>query len=561
MTNTTIIERPTDVFAPVLKPLSSPPIVGCFALLVLLAIVSAITRRKPVLSDGRFASGSEVRKGRMLGLEQIARQVPEEAALNFGSLVLPNLQPAVAVAGRSRAGKTYSFISPGIDSAIEQGWTLMVLDVKGSLMKKHAAYAHKKGYEVYVFAPGFAYSDGLNFLDFLRDETDANGALEIATAFKSNFEKRGAQDDGFFGEQGDSLLKTAFMLAKESVHRDLLSAWKILSLTDLARRLDAAKKYDMFGTELGRWAGEAAVALRTVQHAEETATGIVSSAVVHFQRLFDPSLIPCLLKSTIPLDLSGKQIVFFQIDEQNEAATSPLVATAIHMLVKRNLNASVKRKNTLGLFLDEFPRTRFPDIEAWISLKAEYGMVCVLGYQSNAQLAMRYSQEEAISILSSCGTTVVFNTGHAETSEKVSTSLGKKDVWYTTTSMSYGKGNRQSTRTEHVQQVPLISGAEIDRMGTGECLIITPGFNFRPYKLRVPRNRRKEKMWRSCTKAWERNVCPFLIKETKQRMDGISIEVELSNREAFAEWMLPTAIELEALKKLYELRARSGTAA
>jgi len=560
MTNT-IINRPTDVFAPVLKPLSSPPIVGCLTLLVVLAIVSAITRRKPVLSDGRFATASELRKGRKLGLEQIARQVPEEAALDFGSLVLPNLQPAVAVAGRSRAGKTYSFISPGIDSAIEQGWTLLVLDVKGSLMKKHAAYAHKKGYEVYVYAPGFSYSDGLNFLDFMRDESDANGALEMATAFKSNFEKRGVQDDGFFSPQGDRLLKTAFMLAKESVYPDMLSAWKILSLPDLASRLAAAKKYDMFGTELSLWAGEAAVALRTVQHAEETATGIVSSAVVHFQNLFDPSLIPCLLKSTLPLDLAGKQIVFFQIDEQNEAATSPLVATAIHMLVKRNLNASVRRKNTLGLFLDEFPRTRFPDIEAWISLKAEYGMVCVLGYQSNAQLAMRYSKEEAVSILSSCGTTVVFNTGHAETSEKVSTSLGKKDVWYTTTSMSYGKGNRQRTRTEHVQQVPLISGPQIDQMRTGECLIITPGFDFRPCRRRMPRNRRKEKLWKSCTKSWERDLCPAFTEDTEQRMNGIAIEVELSDREAIAEWMLPTANELEALKKLYELRARSGTAA
>ena len=346
------------------------------------------------------------------------------------------------------------------------------------------------------------------------------------------------------------------MLARQAPYADLLSAWKILSLDNLAARLAAANKYNLFGTELDSWVGEAAVGLRSVAHAEETSVGIVGSAVTHFQSLVDCSILPCMLKSTIPIDLPGKSIVFFQIDEQNEAATSPMVATAIHMLVKRNLNATVKRDRTLGLFLDEFSSIRLPDIEAWISRFAEYGMVCMLGYQSDAQIRLRYSRDYAESILSSCGTKIVFNTGHPETAEKFSSALGTKDLWYQSQSQSYGKNSSRSS-TDHVQKVPLISGSAINRMKQGECIIQTPGFDYRPYKLRVPIKRRDNKLWRRCSLLWDSDICPTLIEQTSQRLEGVSMDVELGDRSVIASSMLPTAEELEALNNVRELRERS----
>jgi type IV secretion system protein VirD4 len=488
----------------------------------------------------------------------MARRIPNEAGLTFHNLVLSDLQPAISVVGKSRAGKTASFFDSGIKSALDQEGTVFVLDVKGSLMKKHAAYAHAKGYDVYAFAPGIeltdefgekvTYSDGLNFTDFMKSPSDAKGALEIARALHLNFEDAGAKKDGFFGPQGLSLLKTDFMLAKESPFPDLLSAWKILSLENLAGRLAAAKKYEQFGSELNTWAGEAALGLRSVHHAEETSVGIVGSAVTHFQTLVDPSILRCLLKSTIPLDLQGKQIVFFQIDEQNEAATSPLVATAIHLLVKRNLNGMVKRDRPLWLFLDEvFNSIRLPDLEPWTGRFAEYGMVVMLGYQSEAQARIRYSRDWIESILSNCGTKITFNTGHPETAEKFSRSLGDKDVWYETESRSYGK-NQSNNRSQQVKQVRLITGEEIDRMEQGECIIKSPGFRDRPYKTRVRLDANNVKLWKQSSEIWDKEICPILIEEAKRRLEGVDLELELADREVIAEAMLPTQEELEALR-------------
>ena len=532
---------------PLLAPLLTPAGIGFTALFVFLLIARSFqSRQKNILADGRFASGGEIRKGEKLGRRQIKQQIPHKAALKLDRLVLPDLQPAIAVVGRSRGGKTRSFIDPGIKNAIEQGWTNLVLDVKGNLMKKHAPYALSLGYEVYTYAPSFAYSDGLNFLEFMKDADDAKAAEEIATVLEANFGEPGAKKDNFFSPQGVALLKLVFMLAKSSAFPDLLSAWKFLSLPNLAGRLEAAHQFDRFsGTDgIGSWIGEAAVALRSVAHAEETAVGIIGSAVTNFQRMMDRSIIPSLINHTIPLDLTGKQIVFFQIDEQNEAATAPLVATALHMLVKRNLNATVERQNTLGLWLDEFDSISLPDIKNWINRFAEYGMVASLSYQSDSQVKLRYSRDYADSILSSCGTKIYFNTNHPETADKFSQSLGSKEVIYESQSRNYGQNSSRNV-SEHRQKAPLITGAEINRFAPGECIVLSPGFGYRPHKTKIRIDKKNDRLWDKCSNIWSEKVLPYRL----ERLSNIGEEPDtaLINRQVIAESILPTTQELTAL--------------
>ena len=533
--------------APIIAPLFTPMSIGYSALFVFLLILKNFQGgQKNTLADGRLANGKEIRQAEKLGREQIAQAVPNQAALKLDRLLLPDLQPAIAVVGRSRGGKTRSFVDPGIKSAIDQGWTNFVLDVKGNLMKKHAAYAYAQGYDVYVYAPGFPYSDGLNFLKFMSEPADAKKAEEMATVLEANFGEPGARKDNFFSPQGVALLKLVFMLAKASPFPDLLSAWKFLSLPELAGRLEAAHNYDRFSGEggIGSWLGEAAVALRSVAHAEETSVGIVGSAVTNFQSMMDRSILPSLINHTIPLDLPGRQIIFFQIDEQNEAATAPLVATALSMLVKRNLNAQVKRETTLGLWLDEFDSISLPDIKNWINRFAEYGMVATLSYQSDSQVKLRYSRDYADSILSSCGTKILFNTGHPQTAERFSQSLGSKEVSYQSESISYGKNNYRSL-TEHKQKAPLITGAAINRFGTGECVILSPGYQYRPHKLKVKIDKKNDRLWNKCSSIWDGKILAHRLKQATSHTE--ELETSLIDRQVVAEATLPTASELKAV--------------
>jgi type IV secretion system protein VirD4 len=533
---------PLQYFIP--KSVSPQLIWGLSLSLVLLVVLAIFNSRRNILADGRFANWWELWKAQRKVRKQTEIRPHNEVSLRFGTdmrLGLPDLQPAIAVAGRSRSGKTASFIDPMINDAIEQGATCMVYDVKGSHLERHMATAIAHEYDPYVFAPGRAYSDGLNFLDFLKDHTDGKMANEAGRALNGNFGTQGSRSDSFFTPQGNALMKTVFMLAKAMPQPDLLMAWKILSLPELPSRLLAAtrgKHSDAIDPELIQWAMEAATGTVSVASAHQTSGGIVGTAVTHFQQLIEASIIPCFMKSTIPLDLHGKQIIFFQPSMEAQESTTPLVAMAIHMLINRNLNNVVKRDRPLILFLDEFTTAYFPDIERWISLLAEFGFICVLGYQSGAQLNVRYEENRAISIVSSCGTKVYFAPGHMKTSQGCSDACGKKEVRYV--EHSGGKP------TWHRQAVDLMPAPRIDAMPVGECIIFSPVIG-RPWhlKVRYKDGDRLVRRYARSQKTWNDDLSHKFTARAASRHD-LDLRMALVNRAVTANGLLPTTKEVEA---------------
>ena len=542
------IKQQPNYLEPLLRPFLNPIVLSSLAVLILLLILKNSQRNEPVLAKARFATANEIRNGERRGLKQIAEKLPDKAAFKLENLVLSDIQPAIALVGKSGCGKTRSICDPAIKNGIDQGWTNFVFDVKGEFISKHAAYALSKGYEVYIYAPGFAYSDGLNFLNFMKDENDAKTAEEIARILEANFGKPGERKDGFFSPQGVALLRLVFMMAKASPFGDLLSAWKFLSLPDLAKRLKAAHNYDHFESlGFSIWIKEAASALRSMAGSEQTVEGIVGTAMTNFQRMVDPSIVPCLMNHTIPLDLTGKQIVFFQLDEDAKSATAPLVATAIHMLVTRNLNAKVKRTKPLGLFLDEFDSIALPDVKDYITKMRSYGLAAILSYQSDSQVVHRYSRAYADSILSSCGIKIYFNTGHSETAQKLSNSLGNKQVNYQTESRSYG-GKTTRNISEHIQQVPLITAREINEQEQGEAVIAyAPGFKYHPHKTKIKLEPKNDILWKKeCHEIWFSEIKPY--RKSKIKAITGDINTALIDREVLSEAMIPSSEEQKIMQ-------------
>lgn len=465
--------------------------------------------------------------------------------------------------GASGYGKTESVVDQCITDAINQGVTGIIYDIKGGLQKRHAAHAHRTGYQQYFFCPGKAHTDSLNLLDFIPDRGGSKEALELAKTINANFEVPGSRKDGFFGPQGDSLLKTVFLLAKSHVYKDLVSAWSFLSLEELPQRLLAAHQYGLFdlGSDLDFWANQAAMGLRSVSKAEKTAGGIVGTAVTNFQALMDASVIPSITSSSIPLDLPGKQIVWVQIDENAESTTSPLCAAVIHMLMRRNLNAEVSRDRPLFLCLDEFTSIRLPDIERWINLFREYGMCCLLSYQSDAQIDLRYTKDHAMSILSSLGTRIYFRTGHSATDKRLSDSLGTVTEVYKTNSRGHSRQGSNRNQSEQQRKVPLITADDIDAFEPGECLIKSPGWKQRAYRLRIPRNKADRAMREENKVLWDSEIYPHLLRCRASRDPGVTPEYALSERSGYAEAILPTPTQLENLGKAASLSARKADVA
>lgn len=565
---TTSTEQPPS--SNFIERILTPKVVGLLGLIALLIILTTILdgSKKGKLSNNRFATQAEVNRATKLAKRQIKKGKHNKIGVLLGSnqhLGLPNLQPAVAVVGSSRAGKTRSVLDPALKNAIEQGWSLMVLDVKGNMKKKHLPYARELGYDCYVYAPGKPYSDGLNHLDFLEGPYDAKRAAELAMVVNANNRAPGQTRHEFFGSQGDGLLKADFMLAKGLLsYPDMITAWKILGLPQLGKRFFEAYERGRFDYDaensIDPWIGEAVTAMRTIANAEETALGVHGTAQTHFQKLVDQSMIQSMSDTTLPLKLMGKQIIFYEMDELAEEVSAPLVASAIHMGVINSLNASTKRDRPLGLFLDELSSIRLPRLEQWISRNAEYGMAAFLGYQSDAQIEMRYSRNEQISILSSCGTKFYFRLGNDQMAKTISSGLGKCEVKIQSTNRSRGKRNSTRGQSEQSTLKDLISAEEINSMDQGECIIRSPGWNNRAYRLRIPLSPIDEAIWAKGEEIWDEHYEPMLTERAQAQLNAEDPLTMLNNREEAVRALLPSREEYQAMDKFAEALASEAAA-
>ncbi len=162
------------------------------------------------------------------------------------TVFIPDGQRGTTVCGAPGSGKTFSVIDPMIRSVIDQGFPICLYDFKfpGGQAEIHAAYARKKGYDVRIFAPGFAGSESCNLLDFLKSADDSETAGQIAKVLNKNFSLNGGKggEDPFFQLSGDQLIKAMLQLAKLSEFPDFLTCQKILALdsSDLIDRVKAA---------------------------------------------------------------------------------------------------------------------------------------------------------------------------------------------------------------------------------------------------------------------------------------------------------------------------------
>jgi type IV secretion system protein VirD4 len=541
-----------DPIGQIFVSLMNPTLLTMGGILLCLILVSTISQNyasRPALHEDRFAKPHEISKGIDKGKLQILKGVHNEAALSIGSnkkLVLPDANASIAVVGKSGSGKTGSVVDSGIDDAIAQGWSLVIYDVKGELIKRHAAYAAAKGYEVYYYRPGHRRTHSINFLDAMTSHLDDGMADQIAHVLNANFQVPGSKPDPFFGPQGDALMKTVFMMAKDSPYKDLPQAWQLLSLPDLAQRFIAAKRHD----NINPWVSECSKALMSASDADQTVAGIVTSAMVHFQPLVSVSLLPCLLQTNIPLQLTGKQVVFVQPDLTRQSSTSPLAATAIQMLVSLSVNPSLQRDRPFGLFLDEFDTIRLPDIKQWITLHREMGQVTVLGYQSDNQPRFTYGKEYAKTVTSSVSTTILFNPNDTETADDWSKRCGTKDVYYRSRTINVGgRSGGGSSLGDQIRSVPVMSSSSINRLPRGKALIFSDGFGGYPVlqQFKIPRrdwNKRKRS-----AHAWETYLGEMIHADIPQWTEE-ELYIANSDRELSAQSILMTPQELEELSKL-----------
>jgi type IV secretion system protein VirD4 len=517
-------------------------IAGCAAGMGVIQLLGR--NRKSKITTGRFGGGTEKRKARAIARRQRRRgdrkpKQPTQASVTVGSVHLPNLQQGVIVCGAPGSGKTYGIIDPAIRDAIRQGLPIVVYDFKGSQVEDHAAYASAHGYNVNIFAPGFPYSSVCNPLDFLRDPTDSLMASQLAEVIAKNTRRGSRNEDSFFADAGASLFEAVILLAKATDNADLFMANKILNLDGLPariRQVATSKQYSI-------WTMESFAQLLASEDADKQLAGIIAFAQKSFKRFVAKDLISSFCgKTTIPLDLTGKQLLFLQVDIQKRDMVAPLLAAILHLLITRNF--SKPRTEPLVVALDELPTLHLDDLPKWINEFRSYGFCPILGYQNFAQIQNTYGREMSKAIFAACATKVFFNPGDQETAEQFSRYLGESEVKLQTKSRSHGK-QRSTSYSEQYQKRPLMTADQFLKLGQGECIVINPAYKSRgessiPVRVKIKIPRKDEQIQKRSRAVWKKKLRPWMEqRHAKTWMNDRQLDDELQIRASNAERLFP----------------------
>ncbi len=396
-----------------------------------------------------------------------------EISPQANTIFIPDGQRGTTVCGAPGSGKTFSVIDPMIRSVIDQGFPICLYDFKfpGGQAEIHAAYARNKGYDVRIFAPGFEGSESCNLLDFLKSADDSETAGQIAKVLNKNFSLNGGKggEDPFFQLSGDQLIKAVLQLAKLSKYPDFLTCQKILAL-DAADLIDRVK-----AAEISPWVKTSWDQFMSMRESEKTAASVAAIASLMFTNFVSPDILPCLCgKSTIPLDLEGKQMIIFGMDQNRRDIVGPILATVMHMIIVRNI--AKKRIDPLAVFLDELPTIALPNLVNWLNESRSAGFCGVLGYQNMTQLEQAYGKETSRAILSGCNTKFIFNPGEYESAKYFSDYLGDEEIRYKQRSRSNSKDGGSNSTSDQDKIKKMFSPEEFLKLPAGSCIFINPAY-------------------------------------------------------------------------------------
>jgi type IV secretory pathway TraG/TraD family ATPase VirD4 len=420
----------------------------------------------------------------------------------------PHAERGTLVIGAPGSGKTYSTIDRMLESAMQQGFPILLYDKKGDQMRLHAPLAARYGYKVRVFAPGEAFSGVINPLDYMRDARDGVMAGEIGQVINRNAASGGKSDE-FFAKAGDLLAKALLQLVKGSPYPDMAMLYAVLRLPKLVQRLDHAVQ----SKRLDEWVATSFIQFLSAKDAEKTISGILTTAAGTFSSFIQADLLRAFIgQSDIPTQLSGREMVVFKLDDERRSVVGPLLAAAMHLMIVGNL--SRPRKDPLIISLDELPSIKLDRLPQWINEYRSNGACFILGIQSLEQLYDIYGDKMGSAIASACSTHVLFNPGNYKTAEDYSKRYGEKEVLIknrTTGRTLGGQMSRSISWSENLQKMPVISADEILKFPQGKCVITSPGYSSGgqasiPYPLIIPVSKTDEKRAKESEGLWDTQV-------------------------------------------------------
>lgn len=395
-------------------------------------------------------------------------------------------------------GKSAGFTIP---NALAYEQSLFVLDIKGEISEKTAAYRSNFS-KIIIFDPankenktGFNPFDKSIIKNFDQNEINQH-VLQIAELIFQNSKVSNSDMSHWYLESKNLFVFIAiYLIFISQKSNTVISIPGIrsfaLSSQNLKEHIFEILEENQDLPQLARELGNA-----LIQKAEKEFSGLFSTFQTKLLVFQDDYVAKSFsFNSFTPEQFREENISFyFKIKEIDAERLAPLVRLTLDFFVKTLLKKEKKKDDLNILFLlDEFPR--FGSIPILLKLPAigrSYGLLAMFFFQSNGQIAEIYQRHGMEELDATTAYKIILTQNEAQTAKSFSDSIGnttrliKKGTSKSKNNDFFSSNSGSSSSNENLEGVPLIRTDELLSLPFGEIIVLVQGFRNIPIKAKTP---------------------------------------------------------------------------
>lgn len=431
--------------------------------MVLAVLVWLKGRMNNDLGDAQFATEAQIKKA---GLRAKTGLILGKSK---GKYLIDDGQTHVLVAAPTGSGKGVGVVIPNL---LNWNGSAVVLDIKGENHQLTSGFRRDHGHHIYVFSPFADNSHRFNPFDTINPDprNRFNDVQNIATILLPDNEK-----DPTWSQQGRGLF-VAFALYL------LDSPDEVCTIGNILRHLQTQEDtrdivkgiLEKMGDKLDPSAQRsfANFAQQEKRMSESVKVGLVGALTLWNSPSIDAAT------SATDFDVMSlrkkKTTIYVVVSLADLAALRPLLKLFFEQVFASQLRQEPQadEKHKILFLMDEFESLGTMDgIVDKLPFVRSFGIRILAIIQGLSQLDQRYTAAGRDKILQGCKHQVFFAANDQQTTQYVSTTLGKKTI--RTTSKSRSKQGR--TISQQSQARDLMLPQEVRELSTDKLILITEG--------------------------------------------------------------------------------------
>ncbi|MCO5067007.1 MAG: type IV secretory system conjugative DNA transfer family protein [Rhizobiaceae bacterium] len=393
-----------------------------------------------------------------------------------GMLLCSGSDQHIMVIGSPGQGKSRSFVMP---TMMNYPGSMFILDMSGELYEKTSGYMKKKGYEVYLMAPGQHGTHCFNPLDVISKNPHQR-ITDLQKLAQMLMPERLRSDSNDFWEESARILLVAmlgFVIECPDTRKSLSELYRILnSMSD--ERTAIAQLLQRYGDHLS---DQTRMQLtKFIGRHEKLGEGIAAEIGAKFNFLQNELIEAMTSVTTIPITeiRKRKMVIYLQADWNIIQMYERLISIFVQQMADNLVQLGPLRsgEHEVLMMLDEFGNGgRLDTVLTLAPLIRKNGVRFVFILQDGAQLERLY-QRPGQKILMGTSTIKLFmNFQNVEDAQAVTQIAGVTTKMLPQPSYSYRHGRRDRGGSMMPMRVELLPVHELMQMKPEEAILQVTG--------------------------------------------------------------------------------------